>query len=152
MLTYNWQFLLTFSAVCLKIGRGGQIIPNQPVINYVIYGWKLREVPGFDPSKHYDSSVRYRLGHSGHWHFWHYLLGFTLSVLAIGFISYVFGSIIFEVSTYLLKNLSRSTCKNSLFIRDHSFKTSANFHDFWPLPPPVGRFLLVSVGKFGKMN
>jgi hypothetical protein len=21
------------------------------------------------------------------------------------------------------------------YIRDHSFKTSANFHDFWPLPP-----------------
>ena len=128
---------------------------------------KLREVPGFDPSKHYDSrsssrhvftnfqiriyqfsnkyyvdscfdapkflrffynwetlvkiyrfvfvnfvrfvktccelnnSVRYRLGHSGHWHFWHYLLGFTLSVLGIGFITYVFGSIIFEVSMYI---------------------------------------------------
>ena len=35
-------------------------------------------------------------------------------------------------------------------IRDHSFKTSANFHDFWPLPPSVGSFLVLSVGKFGK--
>ena len=61
---------------------------------------KLREIPGFDPSEHYDASVRYRLAHSGY-HFWHYFLGFTLSVLAIGFISYVFGSIIFEVHTYL---------------------------------------------------
>ena len=59
---------------------------------------KLREIPGFDPSEHYDASVRYRLGHSGHWHFWHYLFGFALTVLCIGFISYVFGSIIFEVS------------------------------------------------------
>ena len=59
---------------------------------------KLREIPGFDPSEHYDASVRYRLAHSGHLHFWHYLLGFTLSVLGIGFITYVFGSIIFEVS------------------------------------------------------
>ena len=23
-------------------------------------------------------------------------------------------------------------------VRDHSFKTSANFHDFWPLPPTIG--------------
>ena len=61
---------------------------------------KLREIPGFDPSEHYDASVRYRLAHSGY-HFWHYFLGFTLSVLAIGFISYVFGSILFEVFTYL---------------------------------------------------
>ena len=24
---------------------------------------------------------------------------------------------------------------DNIFIRDHSFKTSVNFHDFWPLPP-----------------
>ena len=24
------------------------------------------------------------------------------------------------------------------FLRDHSIKTSANFHDFWPLPPTIG--------------
>ena len=37
-----------------------------------------------------------------------------------------------------------------IHIWDHPFKTSANFHDFWPLPPSVGIFLLLSVGKFGK--
>ena len=35
-------------------------------------------------------------------------------------------------------------------LRDHPFQTSANFHDFWPLPPSVGSFLLLSVGKFGQ--
>ena len=25
-------------------------------------------------------------------------------------------------------------------LRDHPFKTSANFHNFWPLPPHVGKF------------
>ena len=33
--------------------------------------------------------------------------------------------------------------------RDHQFKTSANFHDFLPLPSPFGSFLLLSVVKFG---
>ena len=32
---------------------------------------------------------------------------------------------------------------------DHPFKTSANFHNFWPLPP-VGSFLLLIVGIFGQ--
>ena len=31
--------------------------------------------------------------------------------------------------------------------RDHPFKTLANFHDFWPLPPPVGRFLILSIAN-----
>ena len=41
----------------------------------------------------------------------------------------------------LLCNLYQLTFKNVLsnhrknIIRDHPFKTSANFHDFWPLPP-----------------
>ena len=35
--------------------------------------------------------------------------------------------------------------------RDHPLKTSANVHDFWPLPPNVGSFLLLlSVCKFGQ--
>ena len=35
--------------------------------------------------------------------------------------------------------------------RDHPLKTSANFHEFWPLPPNVGSFLLLlSVCKFGQ--
>ena len=35
--------------------------------------------------------------------------------------------------------------------RDHPFKTSANFHDFWPLPPSLSAFfLLLSVGKIGQ--
>jgi hypothetical protein len=36
--------------------------------------------------------------------------------------------------------------------RDHSFKTSANLHNFFdPRPPTVGSFLLPSVGKFGQV-
>ena len=34
--------------------------------------------------------------------------------------------------------------------RDHPFRTSTNFRDFWPLPPSVSIYLLLSVGKFGK--
>ena len=37
-----------------------------------------------------------------------------------------------------------------LSVWDHPFKTSANFHDFWLLPPTVGSFLLLSIGKFGQ--
>ena len=33
---------------------------------------------------------------------------------------------------------------------DHRFKTSSNFHNFYPYTPPVGSFLLLSVGKFGQ--
>ena len=32
--------------------------------------------------------------------------------------------------------------------RDHPFKTSANFHDLWPLPSAV--ILMLSAGKFGQ--
>ena len=28
----------------------------------------------------------------------------------------------------------------TMVVWDHPFKTSANFHDFWPLPPSVGSF------------
>ena len=35
-------------------------------------------------------------------------------------------------------------------LRDHPFMTSANFYDFWSLPPPAGIFLLLSISKFGK--
>ena len=35
-------------------------------------------------------------------------------------------------------------------VRDHPFETSANFHDFWPLPSSVGSFLLLFIGKYGK--
>ena len=35
-------------------------------------------------------------------------------------------------------------------LRNRPLKTSANFHDFWPLPPSVGSFFLLSVSKFGK--
>ena len=45
---------------------------------------------------------------------------------------------------------ARRTWLDLLGQRDHPFKTSAKFHDFWPLPPPVGSFLLLSIGKFGK--
>ena len=38
----------------------------------------------------------------------------------------------------------------SIYLRDHPFKTSANFHKFGPYPPTVGSFLVLSVGKFGK--
>ena len=35
-------------------------------------------------------------------------------------------------------------------IRDHPFKTSGNFHYFWPLPPSVASFLLPSVSKLDR--
>ena len=38
----------------------------------------------------------------------------------------------------------------SWYLGDHPLKTSAKFHDFWPIPFSVGRFLLLSVGKFGQ--
>ena len=62
---------------------------------------KLREVPDFDPSGHKDGTVRYRVRHE-HFHFWHYLIFIGLSVLFIGFISYIFGCVIFEVGNSLL--------------------------------------------------
>ena len=37
---------------------------------------------------------------------------------------------------------------NIIFVWDHPLRTSANFLDFWPLPPSVGSFFLLSVGKF----
>ena len=33
------------------------------------------------------------------------------------------------------KLLMTNNWKLTFFVRDHPFKTSANFHDFWPLPP-----------------
>ena len=40
---------------------------------------------------------------------------------------------------------ARRTWLDLLGQRDHPFKTSAKFHDFWPLPPTVGSFLLLKV-------
>ena len=31
-----------------------------------------------------------------------------------------------------------SICETNICLWNHSFKTSANFHDFWPLPPTIG--------------
>ena len=61
---------------------------------------KLREVPEFDPSSHYDASMRYRFRHLDHYGFWHYMLFFVISVLFILFISYIFGCVIFEVRNF----------------------------------------------------
>ena len=36
---------------------------------------------------------------------------------------------------YHISNKSTNDFISTLKIRDHSFKISANFHDFWPLPP-----------------
>ena len=47
----------------------------------------------------------------------------------------------------ILQHLQKKFSTSFLFM-DHPLKTSAIFHDFWPLPPPVGSFLLLSVGKF----
>ena len=59
------------------------------------------------------------------------LLGFTLSVLGIGFITYVFGSIIFEVNMYIFAKKILNIDLQEYFVhKDHPFKTSANFHDF----------------------
>ena len=40
-------------------------------------------------------------------------------------------------------NRKISRCFWLKMIRDHPLKTSADFHDLWPLPPSVGKF-----GKF----
>ena len=48
-------------------------------------------------------------------------------------------------------NFAKVKCQMAFYgTRDHPFKTSTNFHNFWPLPTSVGSFLLLSVGKFGK--
>ena len=35
---------------------------------------------------------------------------------------------------------SHETVNFVIHCADHPFKSSANFHDFWPLPPSVGKF------------
>jgi hypothetical protein len=44
----------------------------------------------------------------------------------------------------------KRTSINHMFFQhgDNPLKTSANFHNFWPYPPPVSSFFLLSVGKF----
>ena len=61
---------------------------------------KVREIPGFDPGTHEDSSVRYRFRHHhgyGHFGFLSYLIGFGLFVLCTGILFYCFGCVIVEV-------------------------------------------------------
>ena len=42
------------------------------------------------------------------------------------------------VSTKKPRNKGFLPCPLKKGLRDHPFKTSANFHDFWPLPPTIG--------------
>ena len=49
----------------------------------------------------------------------------------------------FMVSTEI--TASHQLC--DLHLRDHPFKMSANFHYFWPLPPSISSFLLLSVSN-----
>ena len=58
---------------------------------------------------------------------------------------------------HLIHKIKKNSCRSwlpfisfKIQVRGHPFKTSANFHDFWPLPPPIGSFLQLSIGKFGK--
>ena len=52
------------------------------------------------------------------------------------------------VSSWKLTAWALLTCD----LRDHPFKTSANFHDFWTLPPLVGSFFSTICRQIGKMN
>ena len=61
---------------------------------------KLREVPGFDPGTHEDSSVRYRFHHAEQFPFGgflSYLFWFFLVVFTFTAITYIFGCALFEV-------------------------------------------------------
>ena len=61
---------------------------------------KLREVPGFDPGTHEDSSVRYRFHHVERFPFGGflvYLFWFFLIVFIFTAITYIFGCALFEV-------------------------------------------------------
>ena len=60
---------------------------------------KVRELPGFDPGTHVDSSIRYRFHHGqNHFGFWSYLFAFVITAFLVGAITYIFGCVIFEVS------------------------------------------------------
>ena len=64
---------------------------------------KVRELPGFDPGTHVDSSIRYRFHHGqNHFGFWSYLFAFVITALLVGAITYIFGCVIFEVSTLII--------------------------------------------------
>ena len=86
---------------------------------------KLREVPGFDPGTHEDSSVRYRFHHAEQFPFGgflSYLFWFFLVVFAFTAITYIFGCALFEV---------RISWNKIVFSRDHEKRRAIFVNRGW---------------------